>query len=290
MNLLTIAEHDAAAIGQMLDLAETAEKPLSGKGVALLFEKPSARTRHSMEMAVASLGGHPISVRADEVGVGSRESPEDIARTLACYHSIVAARVKNHALLETFADAITGTPVVNMLSDRAHPLQALADLLTMKQVRESVAGAKIAYVGDGNNVARSLAVGASLLGAEFRCASPEGYELSADILAFPGVKQLRDPAVAVRDADFVYTDVWVSMGQDSETEARKAVFRPYQVDEALMAKAARNAAFLHCLPAIRGEEVTAGVIDGPQSAVWKQAENRYHAARGALAWLLGVRP
>ena len=290
MNLLTIAEHGPKALQQMLDLAATDAKPLAGKGVALLFEKPSARTRHSMEMAVASLGGHPISVRADEVGVGSRESPEDIARTLACYHSIVAARVKDHSLLETFASAIPDTPVVNMLSDRAHPLQAMADLLTVKQLRGSVAGAKIAYIGDGNNVARSLAVGASLLGAEFRCASPEGYELSDDIVALPNVTQLHDPAEAVHDASFVYTDVWVSMGQDAETEARKAVFRPYQVDEELMSKAAPDAAFLHCLPAIRGEEVTAGVIDGPQTAIWRQAENRYHAARGALAWLLGVRP
>lgn len=290
MNLLTIADHDATAIQQMLDLAATEVKPLTGKGVALLFEKPSARTRHSMEMAVVSLGGHPITVRADEVGVGSRESPEDVARTLACYHSIVAARVKDHALLDSFAAAIPDMPVVNMLSDRAHPLQALADLLTVQQLRGTVAGSTIAFVGDGNNVARSLAVGASLLGAQFRIASPEGYELSDDLLALPGVEQLRDPAEAVADADVVYTDVWVSMGQDAEGEARKAIFRPYQVDEALMAKASSDAAFLHCLPAIRGEEVTAGVIDGPNSAVWKQAENRYHAARGALAWLLGERP
>lgn len=290
MNLMTIAEHDATAIQQMLDLAVTEAKPLAGKGVALLFEKPSARTRHSMEMAVVSLGGHPITVRADEVGVGSRESPEDVARTLACYHSIVAARVKDHALLDSFAAAIPDTPVVNMLSDRAHPLQALADLLTVQQLRGTVAGSTIAFVGDGNNVARSLAVGASLLGAQFRIASPEGYELSDDLLALPGVEQLRDPAEGVADADVVYTDVWVSMGQDAEGEARKAIFRPYQVDEALMAKASSDAAFLHCLPAIRGEEVTAGVIDGPNSAVWKQAENRYHAARGALAWLLGERP
>lgn len=290
MNLLTIAEHDATAIQQMLDLAATEAKPLTGKGVALLFEKPSARTRHSMEMAVVSLGGHPITVRADEVGVGSRESPEDVARTLACYHSIVAARVKDHALLDSFAAAIPDTPVVNLLSDRAHPLQALADLLTVQQLRGTVAGSTIAFVGDGNNVARSLAVGASLLGAQFRIASPEGYELSDDLLALPGVEQLRDPAEAVADADVVYADVWVSMGQDAEGEARKAIFRPYQVDEALMAKASSDAAFLHCLPAIRGEEVTAGVIDGPNSAVWKQAENRYHAARGALAWLLSVRP
>ncbi|MEP7315310.1 MAG: ornithine carbamoyltransferase [Sphingomicrobium sp.] len=290
MSLLTIAEHGTDALTEMLALATTKATPLSGKGVALLFEKPSARTRHSIEMAVASLGGHPITVRADEVGVGSRETPHDVARTLACYHSIVAARVKDHALLDAFAAAIPGTPVVNMLSDRAHPLQALADLLTIQQLRGTVAGAKIAFIGDGNNVARSLAVGASLLGAEFRIASPEGYELSDDVAALSGVRQLRHAAEAVDDAAFVYTDVWVSMGQDEETEARKAIFRPYQVDSALMEKAAADAAFLHCLPAIRGEEVTADVIDGPQSAVWKQAENRYHAARGALAWLLGIRP
>lgn len=289
MNLLELSDFDAESIQQMLDLATTTSKPLADKGVALLFEKPSARTRHSMEMAVKSLGGHPISVRADEVGVGNRESVEDVARTFACYHSVVAARVKDHAILESFAASIPSTPVVNMLSDRAHPLQALADLLTIQQLRGTAAGTRIAYIGDGNNVAASLAVGASKLGAQIRVASPEGYELPADIAALPGVTQLRDPAEAVSDASVVYTDVWVSMGQDAEGEARKAVFRPYQVNEALMAKAAPDAAFLHCLPAIRGEEVTAAVIDGPQSAVWKQAENRYHAARGALAWLLGVR-
>ncbi len=290
MNLMTIADHDADAIRQMLDLAATAATPLAGQGVALLFDKPSARTRHSMEMAVVSLGGHPITVRADEVGVGTRESPHDIARTLACYHAIVAARVKDHTLLDAFAAAIPGTPVVNMLSDRAHPLQALADLLTIQQLRGTVVGAKIAFIGDGNNVARSLAIGASRLGAQLRMASPPGYELPDEILALPGIAQTADPAEAVHSADFVYTDVWVSMGQDEEGEARKTIFRPYQVNEALMAGAAPDAAFLHCLPAIRGEEVTADVIDGPQSAVWKQAANRFHAARGALAWLLGIRP
>ena len=288
MNLLTIAEHDSIAIQQMLDLATTTATPLAGKGVALLFEKPSARTRHSMEMAVVSLGGHPITVRADEVGVGSRESPEDVARTLACYHSIVAARVKDHALLDSFAAAIPGTPVVNMLSDRAHPLQALADLLTVQQLRGTVTGSTIAFIGDGNNVARSLAVSASLLGAQFRIASPEGYELSDDLLALPGVEQLRDPAEAVADADVVYTDVWVSMGQDAEGEARKAIFRPYQVDEALMAKASSDAAFLHCLPAIRGEEVTVGVMDGPGSLVLDEAENRLHVQKSILLHCLGA--
>jgi ornithine carbamoyltransferase len=290
MNLLQLSDFDAESIQQMLDLCATTSKPLADKGVALLFEKPSARTRHSMEMAVKSLGGHPISVRADEVGVGNRESPQDVARTLACYHAIVAARVKDHALLACFAAAIPSTPVVNMLSDRAHPLQALADLLTIQQLRGTVAGTRIAYIGDGNNVAASLAVGASKLGALVRLASPEGYELPANIAALPGITQLRDPTEAVEGASVVYTDVWVSMGQDAECDQRKALFRPYQVDDVLMSEAAPDAAFLHCLPAIRGEEVTADVIDGPHSAVWKQAENRYHAARGAIAWLLGERP
>jgi ornithine carbamoyltransferase len=179
--------------------------------------------------------------------------------------------------------AATETPVLNMLSDKAHPLQALADLLTVKQLLGRIEGAKIAYVGDGdNNVCRSLAEGCALLGAELRIASPEGYGLSD---APEGVVQTADPAEAVEGADIVYTDVWVSMGQDDEAEARTAALRPFQVGEALMARCSR-AHFLHCLPARRGEEVTAGIIDGPQSAVWRQAENRMHTARAALAWMV----
>ena len=289
--MLTLSELSPQAITEMLALAEpgAAGTPLSGKGVALLFEKPSARTRHSMEMAVVGLGGHPVYVRADEVGIGGRESVEDVARTFACYHSIVAARVKDHGVLEAMQAAIPDTPVLNMLSDTAHPLQGLADLLTVKQLRGSIEGAKIAFIGDGNNVARSLAEGASKLGAEFVLAAPKGYEFPDEIAAMDGVTQTDDPRAAAEGADFVYTDVWVSMGQDEETQARAAAFRPYQVDEALMACATPDAKFLHCLPAIRGQEVTAPVIDGPQSAVWRQAENRLHSARGALAWLMGER-
>ena len=290
MNLLTVADHDANALTAMLDLAATRARPLDGKGAALLFEKPSARTRHSMEMAVVSLGGHPVTVRADEVGIGSRECAEDVARTLACFHGLIAARVLDHKLLDRFAGAVPETPIVNMLSDRAHPLQALADMLTIRQLKGRIAGQVIAFIGDGNNVARSLAVAASTLGAEFRIASPQGYSLGEEFERLDRVSQLAEPAAAVDGADVVCTDVWVSMGQDSESEERAAVFARYRVDEALMARAKPNACFLHCLPAIRGQEVTAPVIDGPQSAVWRQAENRYHAARGALAYLLGVRP
>ncbi len=283
-DLLTLAELDAAALREILALSERPDlgRPLAGKGVALVFQKPSARTRNSMEMAVVQLGGHPVYIQEEEVGLGTRESAEDVARTLACYHALIAARVKDHRDLERMA-AATEAPVLNMLSDSDHPLQGLADLLTIKQLLGRIEGARIAYVGDAdNNVARSLAQGCALVGAELVLAAPEGYGLSD---APAGVRQVVDPAEAVEAADIIYTDVWVSMGQDGEAEARHRVLRPYQVDEALMDRAP-NAWFLHCLPARRGEEVAAEVIDGPRSAVWRQAENRMHTARGAMAWMM----
>ena len=287
MNLLSIRDLDARALADILALSEAPDlgRPLDGKGVALFFQKPSARTRNSMEMAVVQLGGHPVYIQADELGLGTRECPADIARTLACYHSVIAARVKDHSVFAPMA-AATPTPLLNMLSDTDHPLQALADLLTIKQLLGRIDGAKIAYVGDGdNNVCRSLAEASSLAGAELTIASPEGYGLSN---APPGVRQVVDPVEAVRGADIVYTDVWVSMGQDSESVKRRSALRNYQVNAAMMGHA-HGARFMHCLPAKRGEEVAADVIDGPDSAVWKQAENRMHSARGALAWLMGVR-
>ncbi|HEX8217541.1 MAG TPA: ornithine carbamoyltransferase [Allosphingosinicella sp.] len=282
-DLILIADLTRAELERLLDDSERdLGRPLAGKGVALVFQKPSARTRNSMEMAVVQLGGHPVYIQKDEVGLGTRESAEDVARTLACYHAVIAARVVDHRDLIAIA-AATETPVLNMLSDKAHPLQALADLLTVRQLLGRIEGARIAYVGDGdNNVCRSLAEGCALLGAEIRIASPEGYGLSN---APDGVVQTEDPVEAVDGADIVYTDVWVSMGQDAEAEARLETLRPYQVDEALMARAP-GAHFLHCLPARRGEEVGAGVIDGPKSAVWRQAENRMHTARAALAWMV----
>lgn len=287
-HLLTIAQLGREGLEQILALAEAPDlgRPLAGRGVALVFQKPSARTRNSMEMATVQLGGHPVYIRGDEVGLGDRESAEDVGRTLACFHAVVAARVLDHRDLEKMA-AVSPRPVLNLLSDRDHPLQALADLLTVKQLLGRIEGARIAYVGDGdNNVARSLAEAGSLLRADIRIASPEGYALAR---APAGVTQTADPFEAVEGADFVYTDVWVSMGQDNEAAIRKAALAPYRVDEGLMA-AAPGAYFLHCLPARRGEEVTDEVMEGPQSAVWRQAENRMHTARGALAWLMGVRP
>lgn len=287
-DLLTISELGADALSDILELSQAAElgRPLAGKGVALYFQKPSARTRNSMEMAVAQLGGHPVHIRKDEVDPGVRESVADVARTLACYYDIIAGRVFDHRLLVEIA-AATERPVINLLSDLHHPMQALADLLTLKQLLGGIEGVRIAWIGDGdNNVCRSLAQGCSLLGAELVIASPEGYELPDPL---PGVRQLVDPAEAARGARALFTDVWVSMGQDEEAEQRRRIFAPYRVDCELMA-GTDDAIFLHCLPARRGEEVTAEVIDGPRSAVWREAENRMHTARGALAWLLGVRP
>ena len=252
----------------------TPSRVLQDKGVALYFEKPSARTRNSMELAAAQLGGHPVYIQKDELGVGARESVADVTRTLACYHAIIAARVFDHKLLEEMA-AVDAVPVLNMLSGSDHPLQALADLLTIEQLLGRLEGARVAFIGEGNNVSRSLAEACALAGAQFMMASPPGY-------GFEGA--LNDPAEAVEDADIVYTDVWVSMGGE-DSEERRVAFAPFQVDEALMART-NGAWFMHCLPARRGEEVTAAVIDGPRSAVWKQAENRMHTARGAMLWML----
>ena len=283
-DLLTIAELGPEGVAEILALSERTDlgRPLAGKGAALVFQKPSARTRNSMEMAVVQLGGHPVYIQKEEVGLDTRETAEDVARTLACYHAVIAARVMDHAHLTRMADSVS-IPVVNLLSDKDHPLQGLADILTMKQLLGTLEGVKIAYVGDAdNNVARSLAQACVAVGAELTLASPEGYALRD---APDGVRQLADPAEAVRGARFVYTDVWVSMGQDAETEARMRAFAGYRVDEALMAKA-DDAWFLHCLPARRGEEVTHGVMESARSGVWRQAENRMHTARGALAWVL----
>ena len=280
-HLLAIRDLTAGDLRSILALSQQpAPRVLEGKGVALYFEKPSARTRNSMELATAQLGGHPVYLQPAELGIGTRESVEDVTRTLACYHAIVAARVFDHALLEQMV-AVNAAPVLNLLSDVHHPLQALADLLTIEQLLGRLEGAKIAFVGEAHNVARSLAEGCALLGAEFVIASPDGYGFEGE-----DIRQVTDPAEAVAGADIVYADVWVSMG-DEHCDDKLAALAPYQVNAALMDRAP-NAHFLHCLPAHRGEEVTAQVIDGPRSAVWRQATNRMHTARGAMLWLLGA--
>jgi ornithine carbamoyltransferase len=280
-HFLDVDDLSSDELRAVLDRAEQ-EQPapvLAGRGVALLFEKPSTRTRNSMEMAVVQLGGHPISLRGDEVGFDSRESVEDIARTLSCYHAIVAARVFEHSKVVRLAQGAT-VPVVNLLSDDAHPCQALADLLTIRQRFGSLAGLTVAWVGDGNNVCRSLLLGAERAGLDMRVASPSGYE--PDLPA----QVTNDPVEAVKEAHVVCTDVWASMGREDEVADRRRAFAGFTVTPQLMRQARPDAIFLHCLPAHRGEEVAAEVIDGPQSAVWQQAENRLHAQRGLLLWLL----
>jgi ornithine carbamoyltransferase len=296
-HFLEIDDLAADELATVLRLARQDDPPrvLASRGVALVFEKPSNRTRNATEMAVVQLGGHPISIRDDEVGLGTRESAEDIARTLACYHAVIGARVRDHGNLERMAAALdtarTVVPLINLLSDRAHPCQALADLLTMDEMLGSLRGRTLAWVGDANNVCRSLLLGGALAGMRMRVASPPGFGLGAAdadrIVALGGDLELADrPEAAVEGADAVHTDTWVSMGQEAEAAARRRAFEGFTVDQALIARAAPHAGVLHCLPAHRGEEITADVVDGARSVVWRQAENRLHAVRGLLLWLL----
>jgi len=280
----------------VLHLAAAPAPPqvLAGKGAALVFEKPSLRTRNSTEMAVVQLGGHPVMIGAAEVGLGSRETPEDVIRTLAGYHAVVAARVFEHEKLERMA-ALDVVPVVNLLSDRAHPCQALADLLTIGEHFGRLTDLTVAFVGDGdNNVTRSLAFAVALAGSAMRVASPVGYALPDADVARAGalggsVERFEHPEDAVKGADVVYTDVWASMGQEAEAGARREAFRGFTVTTELLERAGPQAIFLHCLPAHRGEEVSAEAIESPRSLVWRQAENRMHSVRGLFAWLLGAR-
>lgn len=263
---------------------------LAGSGVACVFTKPSARTRNSTEMAVVQLDGHPVYISGEEVGIDTRETAEDVARTLACYHAGICARVHDHGVLERMA-ALDLVPIVNLLSDQAHPMQAIADVLTIEAELGSVEDRVVAYVGDANNVARSLALAVGYLGGELRIASPPGYGFSSadrERLTVAGVEVVvcDEPAEAVDGAHVVYTDTWTSMGQEAERAERLKAFEGFAVDDELMA-GAPSAIFLHCLPAHRGEEVAASVIDGPQSRVWPQAANRLAAIRAVLVWLHG---
>ena len=296
-HLLHITDLTATELRAVLDLAARppAElgRPLDGLGAVLIFEKPSNRTRQSMEMAVVHLGGHPVYTRAEEIGIDVREPLEDVVRILEGYHGVIAARVFSHELLERMAD-VAAVPVVNMLSDRSHPLQALADVLTMEQVLDGVAGRTVAWVGDYNNVARSLAEACVLLGARVYLACPIGYgpdDAELERLVLLGDVDVTDrPETAVAGAHAVHADTWVSMGQEDDKATRKQAFEGFTVDAELMSLAAPEAVFMHCLPAYRGVEVTADVIDGPRSVVFQQGHNRLPAARGVLAFLLGVRP
>ena len=291
-HLLEINDLTVDELQHVLALAQSDAPPqvLSGKGMALVFEKPSLRTRNSMEMAVFQLGGLPVYIQADEIGLDTRESVEDVTNTLAGFHGAIGARVFEHSKVERMA-AVDRIPIVNLLSDAAHPMQALADVLTIIQEFGSVEGRTVAYIGDSNNVTRSLGLAVGILGGVFRIASPTEYSFGEDDLSLlrstgGTVETMVDPYEAVDGCDVIYSDVFTSMGQEAETAVRLKAFADYQINGDLMA-ASGDAVFLHCLPAHRGEEVTSEVVDSKASRVWKLAENRMHAARGYLAFALG---
>lgn len=270
---------------------------LAGKTLALLFEKPSLRTRVSFDVAMHQLGGHSVYLSQAEVGLGSRESIADVARTLSRYVDVIAARTFAHATVVSLAK-YADVPVINALSDGEHPCQALGDLVTIYEKKGKLRGLTVAYIGDGNNVASSLALACASVGVNFRIASPGGYGLSDKIMrlgrrfaAQSGAKVafLKEPGEAVKGADVVYTDVWTSMGQESEAQKRRKAFAGYQVDARVLKLAKKDAIFMHPLPAHHGEEVASNIIDSKQSVVFDQAENRLHAQKAILAEILGKR-
>jgi len=268
---------------------------LSGKMLALVFEKPSLRTRVSFEAAMRQLGGESLYLSPAEVGLGKRESVPDVARVLSRYVDVIVARTFSHQTLELLADSAS-VPVINALSDVEHPCQALADLLTIYEKKGEMEGLTLAFVGDGNNVSNSLLFAASLTGMNFRIASPSGYMIDNKILSLAQGYALgsgseicctEEPGEAVGGADVVYTDVWTSMGQEAEAEQRRQTFARYQVNSELLASAKEDAILMHPLPAHRGEEVAEGILDSPQSVVFDQAENRMHVQKALLAQMLG---
>jgi ornithine carbamoyltransferase len=287
----------------LLDLAadvkarpEQYERRLAGRSIALIFEKPSTRTRVSFEVGVAQLGAHPVVLSSSELQLGRGETIEDTGRVLARYLDAIVLRTFEQERLEVLAEA-ADVPVVNSLSDFEHPCQALADLLTMRERLGALAGRTLAYLGDGNNVAHSLLLGGTKAGMHVRIATPAGFEpipqvvqraeeIAAEVGG--GVEVTNDPVGAARGADVLSTDVWASMGREAEADERRLVFTPYQVTQALVDSAANDVIVMHCLPAHRGQEITADVIDGPRSAVWDQAENRLHTQKALLLRLFDV--
>lgn len=293
-HLLTVTDLDADEVRSVLELARrdpvSLGRPLDGQGVALIFQKASTRTRHSTEMAVVQLGGHPVYTRGDEIGFDEREPTEDVVRILQGYHGMIAARVFGHELLERMV-AVADVPIVNLLSDFAHPLQAVADALAMEDAFGPLAGRRVAWVGDYNNVARSLGEITVLLGGHIVFACPPDFEPAdaelerVEVLGDGTAEHVWRAADAVAGADAVHSDTWVSMGQEADKAARLQSFEGFTVDADLMAGASPGAVFMHCLPAYRGLEVSAEVIDGPQSRVFAQGHARLPAARGVLTFL-----
>ena len=297
-DFLSIADMEPEEVGTMVAKARhikngTTPRPLEGKTIALLFEKPSLRTRVSFEVGIRQMGGECVYLGGDDVGLGVREPVADVARVLDRWVDGIVARVYSHASLVLLARH-TKVPVINALSDLEHPCQAMADLLTILEHRGSLRGQRVAFIGDGNNVAGSLAVACASVGADFTIAAPKDYRVDADTFeeatrrgATSGsvVIWLEPPVDAARDADVVYTDTWVSMGQDAERARRLKAFQGYQVDDGLMGLAKDDALFMHDMPAHEGEEIASGMLDHPQSVVFDQAENRLHAQKAIMAAL-----
>ena len=289
-DFLTGEELGAFELGKLLDRAAELKggrrdgvgaDSLAGRSIALVFEKPSTRTRISFDVGVAELGAHGVMLRGDEMQLSRGESATDTARVLSRYVDAIVIRSGSHEVVSALAEAAE-VPVVNGLTPLHHPCQALADLLTMRERFGDLQGLRLAYVGDGNNVARSLGIAGELAGVEVVVAAPHDYQLEEG----HGVKLTDDPRAAAADADALYTDVWVSMGDEDEARRRRADLAPYQLDADLLAAAKEGAIVLHCLPAHPGEEITAEVLYGEHSAVWDQAENRLHAQKALLEFLL----
>ncbi len=287
-HLLTGAELTADETHALLDrAAQLKAEPrqphvLGGRSVALIFEKPSTRTRLSFDTGVHELGGHPVVLRGDEMQLSRGESPRDTALVLSRHVAAIGIRTGADAIIEELAEHAT-VPVINMLTAGHHPCQAYADLLTLKETFGTLEGLRLAYVGDGNNVARSLAIVGGLAGVEVAVASPPGYELEPEA----GGTRHTDPAEAVAGAHAIYADVWVSMGDEDTADERRAALEPYRIDDALLDLAAPNAIALHCLPAHPGEEITESVLYGDRQRIWDQAENRRHAQKALLELLVG---
>jgi ornithine carbamoyltransferase len=298
-HFLTGAELSAGELGALLDRAlelkatPLGSRALEGRSVALVFQKPSTRTRLSFDVGVHELGGHPVVLRSDELQLSRGEPVRDTALVLSRHVAAVGVRTGPHEMLEQLAEHAT-IPVINMLTAEHHPCQALADLLTLREAHDSLKGLRLAYVGDGNNVARSLAILGTLAGLDVAVASPAGYTLEAD-LALPAEASGKltlheDPREAVAGACAVYTDVWVSMGDEQTAEHRRQALAGYRVDDALLDAAAPDAFALHDLPAHAGEEITAEVLYGARQRIWDQAENRRHAQKALLELLIGASP
>ncbi len=303
-HLLSLADCTPAEINGLLDLALKLKKQwklggnrpvLKGQSLALFFEKPSLRTRVSFEMGMHQLGGYAFYLSNSEIGMGVRESVPDVARVLSRYVNGIMARVFKHSTLETMVQ-YASVPVINGLSDYDHPCQVMADLLTLREHVGDFAGKQFVFIGDGYNMANGLLLGASKIGLNIVVATPEAYKPTKEVMALTmefaeesgaRVRWTSDPQDALRSADVVYTDVWTSMGQEAENEVRRTAFHDYQLNERLMQAAPESALIMHCLPAHRGEEITDGVVDSPHSIVFDQAENRMHAQKAILAWLMG---